>query len=101
MDVRVEGKVWARPTPGSPVDRGGFSVYCDFITRQLVQTLASMRPVHQHCIEMERLAVAKMMIVLRSVCQPQCWRSVRVDEVMAHIVRSDENKTIARSAGVE
>ena len=101
MDVRVEGKVWTRPTPGSPTDRGGSSVFCDFITRQLVQKLASMRPVHQHCIEMERLMVAKMMIVLRSFCQPQYLRSVRVDVVMAHVVNSDKNKTIARSAGIE
>jgi hypothetical protein len=60
-----------------------------------------MRPVHQHCIEMGRLMVARMLIVHRTFCQPQYWGSVRVDEVMAHIVKTDKNKLIARFAGIE
>ena len=44
MEVRVEGKPWARPAPGSPVDREESSVYCDFTPRKLLQTMASLRP---------------------------------------------------------
>ena len=75
QDIQAEGIMWTSPTPGSPQEHGS-SVYCDYVTRQLVQSLASTRPVHQHCLEQERLMVARMLILLQSWRQPQYWRSI-------------------------
>ncbi len=72
------------PTPGSPQE-GGVSVFRDFITKQRVLNLASMRPFHQHCLEQERIQVARVVLITRRYTRIENILSLRVDEVFVHI----------------
>ncbi len=77
------------PTPGSPVEHNVDAVFRDYITKQRVVSLTSMRPVHQHCLEQERFQIVRALIKIRQWVQPQYLLCLRVDEVLCRIPRAD------------
>jgi hypothetical protein len=80
----LSGPASVSPTPGSPQE-GGVSVFRDYITKQRVLTLASMKPFHQNCLEQERIQVARIVFVARRYTRIENMLSLRVDEVFVHV----------------
>ena len=79
------------PAPEIP-EQYGVKVFKDIVTRQKVITLASMRPIHQICLEAERLQVARALIIAERFCQPSRFLSLRVDEVFLDTPKRDRPK---------
>ena len=80
----LSGAASVSQTPGSPQE-GGVSVFWDYITRRRVLNLASMRPFHQHCLEQERMQVARIVFIIRRWTRIENILSLRVGEVFCHI----------------
>ncbi len=72
-------------TPGPPVLANGNAVFKDYISKQKILCLAITCPVHQHCLEQERLQNARALIKIRQWVQPQYALALRVDEVLCRI----------------
>ena len=90
-DVLFSGHRSVSPTPGSP-EQHGVVIFKDFVTRQKVLTLSSMRPVHSICLEAERVNVARAMLLAERFCQPSRLLCLRVDELIVDIPRRDREK---------
>jgi len=90
-DVLYSGRRWVSDSPESP-EQYGVKVFKDIVTRQKVLTLASMRPIHQICLEAERLQVARALTIAERFCQPSRFLSLRVDEVFLDIPKRDRPK---------
>ena len=56
-DVLSSSSASISPAPNTPWEKGS-PVFRDFVTKQKVLTLTSTRPIHQRCIEEERLQIA-------------------------------------------
>ena len=57
LDVQTEGMVYVSDSPGSPEENGNV-VFHGYVFKQKVLELTSMRPVHQRCLEEERLQLS-------------------------------------------
>ena len=79
------------PTPGSPQEHG-VPVFWDYITKQRVLSLASMRPLHQHCLEQEYLQVARAVLIIRRWTRIENILSLRVDEVFCYVPRAVQDR---------
>ena len=91
-DSRSEGLASCSPTPGS-TQEGGVSVFRDIITKQRVLDPTSMRPVHQRCLEEERLQITRGRLIILRWTQPQYLLSFRVDEVFCRIAKGAGRQT--------
>ena len=72
-DVRFTGPVDVRDTPGAQNDEK------DYVTTSKMLQLSSMRPIHQICLEAERLNVARALYIIRKHCKPERILSIQVD----------------------
>jgi hypothetical protein len=77
----VLGSASVSNTPGS-------CVFKDYVTKQRLLELTSMRPVHQICLEEERLQMARIQIFAKRFCDPKNVFSFRVDELVVHVTKS-------------
>ena len=59
-----------------------------FVTRQRVLCLTSLRPIHQRCLEAERLQVARACMLVRRWSRSQYVLSFRVDEVFCRVAKN-------------
>ena len=98
-DVLATGPCSVSATPGSP-QRDGVKVFKDFVTRQKVRTLSSMRPVHSICLEAERVNLARAMMLAERFCQPSRLLCLRTDELIVDIPKGDRAKFKARVEAV-
>jgi hypothetical protein len=73
----VLGSASVSNTPGS-------CVFKDYVTKQRLLELTSMRPVHQLCLEEERLQMARARIFAKHFCDPKQIYNFRVDELVVH-----------------
>ena len=79
------------PTPGSPVENG-HPIFWDYITRQVVRQLSTLRPFHQHCLEQERFNVARASLLARNFTRVKNFLSTRTDELMLYVPKSVQPK---------
>ena len=87
FDVTGAGPVRVSPTPGSPAEHGNV-VFQDYVYKQSVLELTSMRPVHQRCLEEERLQLARAMLIVEKFAAAKTSKylfSIRVDEVLCWV----------------
>ncbi len=87
FDVRASGAARVSPTPGSPIEHGN-SVYQDYVYKHLALELTSMRPIHQRCLEEERLQLARAILMAEKYTGPEIRKklfSIRVDEIFCWV----------------
>jgi hypothetical protein len=88
QDLMITGEYHASQTPGSPVV-DGVSVFMDYVYIQKVRELTSMRPIHQRCLEEERISIARVMCMIEQVAEIRHdLFSLRVDEVFCRVAKS-------------
>ena len=63
-DVLASGPCNVDAAPGSP-EANGVKVFKDYVTRQKVLSLSNMRPIHNICLENERVNVARTMLIAK------------------------------------
>jgi len=63
-DILFDGPLTVRDTPGGTGDEK------DYISKVRQLKLTSMRPIHQICLEAERLNVARALYIIRKHCPP-------------------------------
>ena len=51
-----------------------------------------MRPLHQRCLEAERLQIARACLLIRRWSQPQYILSLRVDEVFCRVAKAAQER---------
>ena len=95
QDCRSQSVAYSSATPGSPQENG-VSIFRDIVTRQQVLGLTSMRPVHQMCLEQERLQIARARLIILQHADPKWLLSLRVDEVFCRIARNRQEKFVAQ-----
>jgi hypothetical protein len=66
----------------------GSCVFKDYVTKQRLLELTSMRPVHQICLEEERLQMARARIFAKRFCDPKNIFSFRVDELVVQVAKN-------------
>jgi 5-methylcytosine-specific restriction endonuclease McrA len=76
-DLRFQGHRSKKPTPG------GEGVYHDIVTQTELLSYGTMRPVHQVCLESERLQIARALYVMRQFCKPERILSLHTDGIFA------------------
>ena len=87
FDATVSGAVTATPTPGTP-EVDGNPIFRDYVFKQTVLELSSMRPVHQRCLEEERLHLARIVLMVEKYQKHKVKDylfSYRVDEVFCWV----------------
>jgi hypothetical protein len=77
----VLGSASVSNTPGS-------CMFKDYVTKQRLLELTSMRPVHQICLEEERLQMARIQIFAKRFCDPKQIYSFRVDELVVQVAKN-------------
>lgn len=77
----VLGSAEVSSTPGS-------MVFKDYVTKQRLLELTSMRPVHQICLEEERTHMARLYVFAQRYCDPKNIYSFRVDELVVKVAKS-------------
>jgi hypothetical protein len=92
-DVLVEGALVC-DAPGSPEEHG-VKIFKGFVTRQKVLELSSMRPLHQRCIETERLQLAMVRTMVLRWIHPRNILSLRVDEVFVRLLQDNHLQELA------
>jgi hypothetical protein len=73
--------------PASVSNTPGSMVFKDYVTKQRLLELTSMRPVHQKCLEQERLQMARMQTFAKRWCDPKHIYSFRVDELVVKVAK--------------
>ncbi len=86
-------------THGSP-EENGVSIFTDIVTRQQVLGLISMRPVHQMCLEQERLQIASARLLITQHTDPRLLLSLRGDEAFCRVAKKREERFLAHLTGV-
>ena len=84
------------PTPGSPLAVNGRPMFFDYITRQNVRQLSTMRAFHQHCLEQERLNVARMAQLARDFTRIENFLCIRTDELQLYVPKSAQQRFVER-----
>eukprot|EP00969_Alexandrium_andersonii_P019593 855224-Alexandrium_andersonii.AAC.1 len=80
-DDVVANVVHKTPAPGSDVVENRYVLH-DYVTKTKMATFASLRPIHQICLDQERLMMAKLAYVLdRQFHIPRSFISIRNDGV--------------------
>ena len=78
-DVLASEHCSVSATPGSP-EANGVKVFKDYVTRQKVLSLSSMRPIHNICLEIARVNVARAMLAAGRDCEARTrLLCIRVD----------------------
>jgi hypothetical protein len=69
-DARSSANATVSATPGTPYEKGS-PIFRDFVIKQKVLTLTSMRPLHERCLEEERLQLARACLLHRRWSEPK------------------------------
>ena len=90
-DLQRSGPVLKRAVDGHPT-------LCDYVFETELLTYVSMRPIHQICLDMEHVFLAKAYDAVRQFCEPRDISSFVTDALMCH--PSKAQKTAFRRGNI-
>jgi len=71
---------------------GGEGVYQDITLETELLTFGSMRPIHQICLEAERLQMARAFYIINKLCEPERVLSILVDGIFLQPTAAQRKK---------